>query len=957
MVFIKKMVLNGFKSFASKTEIIFDKGINVIIGPNGAGKSNISDALCFVLGRLSTKSMRASKTSNLIFQGTKNHKPCHEAYVELVFDNSEDVFLTGTEEVIIKRIVRRDGTGIYKINNETKTRQEILEIMARSGIDPNGFNIILQGEIARFVKMHGNERREIIEEIAGISVYEIRKQKALSEIEKTEEKLKEVAAVLRERTLYLRNLEEERKQAIKFKELEKTIVICKASLIKKSIEEKIKEEKAILDEIKKDSSIKEKIKQEIERLNSEINAIELKINEINQQIQKTTGFERDELNDEITELNAKIAADSARKENFEKKRVENEHRKKELESELLNLKKEIQELREESPKISKRQIEIKKKKEELEKLSEDREKLNELANEVNIMKNRINDRTRYIEKIKEQSREIIIKINNLSLSIKFQNLKEYEDRIKEIKNLINESSKKIEGLNDKKIELIKEYSTLDSEHERYHKLKLQIPDKEICPLCHTKLTQEHITKVITQFNTKIYEIEKERISLNESITKINEEINQIKGFISKLENDLYSLQNEKANFLIVEEYKTKLKQLINEETEVKEEIKRLNDLIMKKESKIEDREEIEQKYQRLIFEIQEISSITDENIDSAILYKEREAENIENVIRSIIKSQKEISEEITKLDSELKNNRQKLEQREKELHSLNERFRKMFDERTNMQEVIKQKNILLINQQNALGRVDAVINNQKINLARVSAERESLEIEFKQFGEIKLIEGSRQIIEEKLNKCEQSLATIGSVNLRALETYDSVKAEYDKIAEKVAQLEKERDEILKIVHEIDIKKKKTFMKTFNSINELFTRNFSYLSSKGKAFLEIENQEEIFSGGVNITIKVAKGKYLDVTSLSGGEQTLVAIALIFAIQEYKPYHFYILDEIDAALDKRNSELLANLFKKYVHSGQYIIISHNDSIISEANVLYGVSMNQGISKIISLEINKK
>ncbi|HLD98101.1 MAG TPA: AAA family ATPase, partial [Candidatus Nanoarchaeia archaeon] len=126
--------------------------------------------------------------------------------------------------------------------------------------------------------------------------------------------------------------------------------------------------------------------------------------------------------------------------------------------------------------------------------------------------------------------------------------------------------------------------------------------------------------------------------------------------------------------------------------------------------------------------------------------------------------------------------------------------------------------------------------------------------------------------------------------------------------------------------------------------------------KGRAFLEIENPEDIFEGGVNITIKVAKGKYFDVTSLSGGEQTLVALSLIFAIQEYKPFFFYILDEIDAALDKRNSELLSNLLKKYIQAGQYIIISHNDSIISGADVLYGVSMNNGVSKILSLEIRE-
>ena len=159
---------------------------------------------------------------------------------------------------------------------------------------------------------------------------------------------------------------------------------------------------------------------------------------------------------------------------------------------------------------------------------------------------------------------------------------------------------------------------------------------------------------------------------------------------------------------------------------------------------------------------------------------------------------------------------------------------------------------------------------------------------------------------------------------------------------------------MKIIAEIDIKKKKTFMKTLNALNEIFARNFSQISMKGHVSLELENPKEPFEAGVSIVIKTGHGKYMDVTSLSGGEQTLVAISLIFAIQELNPYSFYILDEIDAALDKRNSERLAHLLSKYMQKGQYIVISHNDEIISNATNIYGISMHDGISKIISLKI---
>ena len=153
MTYIKKLMMYGFKSFPRKIELPFTAGINTIVGPNGSGKSNISDALCFVLGRLSIKSLRASKAGNLIFMGSKIASPSREAIVEVVFDNSSKEFFIEESEISIKRIVRRNGQSIYQINGRTKTRQEVLTLLAQAGIDPNGFNIVLQGEIQNFVRM------------------------------------------------------------------------------------------------------------------------------------------------------------------------------------------------------------------------------------------------------------------------------------------------------------------------------------------------------------------------------------------------------------------------------------------------------------------------------------------------------------------------------------------------------------------------------------------------------------------------------------------------------------------------------------------------------------------------------------------------------------------------------------------------------------------------------------
>ena len=168
------------------------------------------------------------------------------------------------------------------------------------------------------------------------------------------------------------------------------------------------------------------------------------------------------------------------------------------------------------------------------------------------------------------------------------------------------------------------------------------------------------------------------------------------------------------------------------------------------------------------------------------------------------------------------------------------------------------------------------------------------------FIQIKTVNSSTPkhiIIRERLNKSKLRISDIGNVNMRALEIYEQVKQSCDLITEKVQTIESEKAKIWEIINEIDKKKKKAFMTTLDAVNLLFTRNFTQLSKKGEVFLDIENKQNPFEGGLNIILKVGRGKYFDVSSLSGGEKTLVALSLIFAIQEYKPYCFYIFDEIE------------------------------------------------------------
>jgi len=404
----------------------------------------------------------------------------------------------------------------------------------------------------------------------------------------------------------------------------------------------------------------------------------------------------------------------------------------------------------------------------------------------------------------------------------------------------------------------------------------------------------------------------------------------------------------------LKEKQSKLKQLVEEEEQISQLIKELKQKQSNLENKTTDFSKIEEQYSSKLLEIEEISSRTEVDVDTTLLYKERDLESTKNIINQSRSDLNEITEQIDELADNIEEKQTQLDKKQIQEEELTKKFKKLFVERDTTQNQIQEKTIELSDMQNRTRQIEDQVNYLKIGKAKLDAEIEALLMELQEFIGIELLQGSHQVIEERLQKAQTTLAQIGSINMRALEVYDQIKKEYDIIYTKVETLEKEKLEILKIIEEIDKKKKHTFMKTFKALNHLFTENFRKLSAKGTAYLEIENHEDIFAGGITIVVKLAKGKYFDVTSLSGGEQTLVALSLLFAVQEYKPYHFYIFDEIDAALDKRNSERLAGLLNQHMKAGQYIIVTHNDAVILNSNVLYGVSMHEGVSKVLSLKI---
>jgi len=960
MPYIKRLKIKGFKSFARKTTIDFDRHTNVVVGPNGSGKSNIIDALCFVLGRLSIKSLRAAKASHLIFSGNKEFKSSKEAWVEISLNNSDKSFSLDCEEIIIKRIVKKSGQSIYKINNQTKTRQEIIELLNQAGIDPHGFNIVLQGEIEKFVKMPSENRRKIIEEIAGISIYEMRKEKSLKELEKTDDKLKQINAVLRERSHYLRNLEQEREQALRFQKLKNLVKRCKFSIIYNQLKEQNQKVEGLVKKIQLKKQSIEKKQVQINLIQNESIILNNQIKKISLEVRKASGLEQDSLISEISILKQEIAGLTARKENFKNQLLEISRRKQALKKNIIDSEKEINEMSKQKTKTKKN--ELKNKKEELENLEELKREYYITKSNFSLINMQIKDKKDQIQELKIDSNLILNQVKNIEKEIKIkENLEKQEGKIFELKNFIEKSNNKILELNNSLISLGKNLAIQQKIVEESEKIKIQVSKLDICPLCKTKITKEHIKKVIDNSNEKILKSKKLIGSLIKNKGEIEKNLKELKEDLLKKELEVNQRKTNIINLNLIKEKKQNLKKNQEKIIIFESKLKILESKFQKIQQKIFNTKLSEENAEKLRLEINELERNEERNLSIEIITKQRELERTKAALKQNKRDNEEIDEELIEIVEELKEKVEIAKEKELQSENLRKKYQKMFDEKNSMQDKLRIFETNLMNLQTEKRIIENELNELLIIKAQIKARAQvfSQDLEkYKEENKSIMIEPLKLPIDklkEKITKMEQILFKIGNVNLRSLEVYEDIKEQYNQIKEKLEELNKEKEQIMQIILKIDKKKKKTFLQTIEELNKLLARNFSQLSVKGLVYLEPQDKKEIFNKGIDINIKFGAGKNFDVTSLSGGEQSLVALSLIFAIQELKPYCFYIFDEIDAALDKRNSEKLSYLLKRYMKKGQYIIITHNDSLISESSdIIYGVSMQEGISKVLSLKL---
>ncbi|TKJ17578.1 chromosome segregation protein SMC [Candidatus Woesearchaeota archaeon B3_Woes] len=1159
MTRINKMVMHGFKSFANRTELLFGGDFNCVLGPNGSGKSNVLDSLCFVLGKSGAKGLRAEKSANLIYNGGKLKNPAKQGEVSIYFDNKDKTFPTDDSEIKITRIITKSGQSKYKINNKTRTRQQILDLLAIAKINPDAYNIILQGDIAHFTQMPSTERRKLIEDISGISIYEEKKHKALLELEKVETKLQNAGIILKERGSYLKELRKDRDEALKYKDMNDKIKQNKASYLniqinkaetnKSSLQKSIDSQKEKTDNV--DSIIGKLQKNNLEKREE--------LEKLNKTIEEGSETGQVELTREIEDIKIILA----------KNHTQIEHHK----DEINRIKKQRQDLGNELKQADEKVSDLEKKKEEL--LTEKTKNLNEREELVNKIKKFKNDNNpdaagdieqeivsiddnleelqKKIHELREKQQNIIRKKDNVDYQINT-----FNERIKKVLQIEKDNKDQVNQLKKQREEFIKTTADLndllnnDSEISKRladYKQSLFNNEQELSKLTAKNIAIQEsiygdiaIKKILALKNPKVYgviadlgdvdskyslaletaaglriksivveddttaaecinylkknrfgianflplnklnihkrdlkfskgegchglaidlvsfdnkfkkafeyvfsdvlvvdDIETARkigigsakmVTLDGDLTDIKggmkggyrdkkkglgfkaaDVTNQIKKFeleISEIQNKISNsekkrssnegkieeLRKTKANLegeIIVKEKSLHLedsdvdinKNQINElKNELEKQDKELDEVINKissvnkeiaqeKIKKSDLRGKIKQLKNPLL--LAELNTFEDmkTTLNEEIIRLDTEIKNIDeqrsemhdpekqkthNVLNQIEKESTEFSNKIKTLEEQNSEKEIVLKEKESKANEFYSKFKTMFDKKKRIDEEVSGNEKVIDSKKDEKRDVEIKLNGLSIKIAEINAKLAELNQEFEEYHGVDILTNvSEEDLKKEISKFEKMRENIGSVNMRSLDIYEDVEKEYNILLEKKKKLSEENEDVVNMMNEIESNKKEMFMKTYDAIREKFKKNFATLTKKGDADLELEDEETVFEGGVNIRVKLTGTKFLDIRSLSGGEKTLTALAFIFAIQEHDPASFYILDEVDAALDKHNSERLAELIEQYSKKAQYILISHNDSIISKASKLYGVSMTENnVSKIISLEI---
>ena len=974
-MFLKSIKAQGFKSFADKLDLEINPGITGIVGPNGSGKSNIVDAVKWVLGEQSLKSLRGSNSmSDVIFNGSESREPQKRAMVALTFDNSDKALNSEFEEIEIKRVVYITGENEYYINNTRVRLKDIFDLFIDSGAGNQAFNIISQGNVTDIVNGKASDRRLIFESAAGVLKYKKRKEESLRKLEKTEENLTRIDLIINELLQTLKPLEEQSKVAKKYIEIKEELENTDIALLVNDITK-------LNTEYQNAKSKVEILQEKISTINkdntfSKLDKLKLESITLDEKITKL----REELLEKQTKINE---LESEKKITIERQKYELD--KKTIDSNIISLKEKELSLEKELAVLEKEVKDIESN------IKTELTKLEDVKNELLVKK--VKRSTTY-NKLMEESKKIYLWENKIS--ILENNINNYENTPLAVRNILN--NPRLKGIHNTIGKLISvddkylvaldvalgsatNYLVVDDEvsaitaidylkeqklgRATFYPLNIIKPryiNKELIDSIrnikgfigvfadlveydykYKNIIDRELGQVILVDNARTLNVCGKLTDYKYKIVSLDGEIQYAGGSIAGGTSKKNSMLNEKSELNKLKEELNILKinseELNNELTNFDKEISELeekenvinkyvillNDELFNKKTNLSRNNE---EYKNITSEVNGLNDILNNKSNK---YLVKLMEDINNLIK-----EKDI------IEKDIKNNSKTKSELNDEINDLEHKQKIANSNYNTINNELKENEI-------KMGKIEVKLDNLLNNLS----EEYNLTYEYASLNYNLEIEIN--LAREKVSKLKKELNSLGEVNTGSIKEYERLNTRYEFLNSQKEDLENSSSELKEIISQMDEIMIKKFRESFNKIKDEFTNIFKIMFKGGNGELRLSNPDNILETGIEI-IAIPPGKKINSPILlSGGEKALTAICLLFAILKVKPAPFVILDEAEAALDEVNVDMFGKFLVKEKKNTQFIIITHKKRMMEYADLLYGITMQEsGVSKIVSAKL---
>ena len=979
-MYLKSIKAQGFKSFADKLDLEIKDGITAIVGPNGSGKSNVVDAVRWVLGEQSIKSLRGSDNmTDVIFSGSKDRPMQSRAMVALTFDNSDHYFNSDFTEIEIKRIVYRSGENEYLINGSKVRLKDITNLFIDSGAGNDSFNIISQGNIADVINSKPEARRTIFEEAAGVLKYKKRKEESLRKLDKTKENLLRINLVIDELKTTVEPLKEQSelaKQYLKLKDELKEIEIGLITNDITSINNEYQTLKMDIETLSEELLDKESLSNSnnalIESLKLEVTKLEENINAKN--------VELINVNSELAKLNAD--------KDMMLERKKYEYNSDQVASFILSAKEEI--------------------------LNYEKDKTI-LENDINTFKEKYNASLK--TKQEYENDLLTLKVNKTSLITKIQDLNKTilntENKIDILENNIMSNAKlpyAVQSIlsNPRFSKIYGTISSLVETDEKYEQALetalgagtnfLVAEDEKVVKNAIEFLKENKLGKA-TFFPINVIKPRYVDNDIIERLTNVNGFINTLNNLVKCETKYRDVIDNQVGNVIVVDNIDSM--NMIGRIIDYKYRIVTLDGEILhsggsitggttKKKSFISEKNELEKlKYDLENYKKQEIDlskeldkvNEEEEIINNNILETEKKVISFNEVIDQKNNSLNDINNNINKVNESIKAQESLLSNK---LDSEIDKIMKEYSSKLTSKELLEKelKGILdkklevsnnLLEEENKLrsqnseyNRISNELKEKEIKIGKFDVKLDNLLLNLSEnyqltYEKAKLeyhLDIDEKEARSKVNSIKRDINNLGEVNVGAIAEYERLGQRYEFLTKQQEDLEVASQELLDVIEEMDKIMIDKFEVTFNKISEEFSKVFRILFKGGKGILKLTDPENILTTGIEIIAEPPGKKLNSIILLSGGEKTLTAIALLFAILNVKTVPFIILDEAEAALDDANVDTFGEYIKSKKDKSQFILITHKKRTMEYADILYGITMQEsGVSKIVSVKLEDK